>query len=127
MVNDPKKEEIKVPLVETGGVADQAPTLKETGEKRETAATHDQADQNAIRESIETIDLDDSQATQAQGHADDAASLADEEKIQHLFEVAKKKGVIVAVAAARKLNNPHVLDTLHDLLAQNGYYKEFLK
>ena len=38
---------------------------------------------------------------------------------------AKSKGVVYAVNVAKKMDDPFVLDKLHDNLAKEGYYKSF--
>ncbi|MBI2039166.1 MAG: hypothetical protein HYT22_02735 [Candidatus Niyogibacteria bacterium] len=38
-------------------------------------------------------------------------------QIEALLEIARKKGLEEAVNEARRTNNPHILDDLHDRLA----------
>lgn len=80
-----------------------------------------------LREKIEKTDLSDRLKIQARGQADDIKSLDDNKKVEKLFQIAKKKGVIYAIHIAKKMNNPYVLDTLHDILAKEGHYKEFIR
>lgn len=80
-----------------------------------------------LREKIEKTDLSDMLKIQARGQADDIKSLDDKKKVEKLFQIAKKKGVIYAIHIAKKMNNPYVLDTLHDILAKEGHYKEFIR
>lgn len=80
-----------------------------------------------LREKIEKTDLSDSLKIQAQGQADDIKSLDDKKKVEELLKIAKKKGVIYAIHIAKKMNNSYVLDALHDILAEEGHYKEFIK
>ena len=49
------------------------------------------------------------------------------EKIEHLLETAREKGVVFAIQVAKRMNEPYLLDILHDTLAQEGFYKDFLK
>lgn len=128
MVIDPKKEAAKSVQQELNPIEpENALDHKEVREAFERQAGQEKTEHQNIRAAIEAIKLDDSQATQTQAHADDAALLAEEEKITRLFELARKKGVIFAVHTAKKMNNPYVLDMLHDRLAKEGHYKEFLK
>ena len=46
-----------------------------------------------------------------------------EKKIQDLLLIAFSKGIVEAVAAARHLNDPHLLDDFHDALADEYYDK----
>jgi len=51
----------------------------------------------------------------------------EKEKIEHLLEMAREKGVLFAIQVAKKMNEPFLLDTLHDALAREGYYQKFMK
>ena len=80
-----------------------------------------------LRDKIEKTDLEEHLKIQAAAQAADIKSLKKEEKIKKLLEIAKKKGIVYAVSVARKMNDPYILDTFHDTLAEKGYYKSFLK
>jgi len=95
-------------------------------EKRELQAGEINA-QKELREKIEAIDLQAVQKTQASASGNDLSSLGQEEKIKKLLQLAKQKGVIYAVQVAKKMNDAYTLDMLHDLLAKEGLYKNFLK
>ena len=47
--------------------------------------------------------------------------------LKRLLGIAKEKGVSEAVAIAKKMNDPFVLDILHDILVQEGFYNKFKK
>lgn len=47
-------------------------------------------------------------------------------KIKHLLDLAQAKGLSLAVAVARSLNDPYLLDIFHDILAKEGLFKKFL-
>ena len=81
----------------------------------------------ALKNKIEKTDLDDVSAAQAQTQAQSVKSLQEEGKIKKLLAIAKSKGVVYAVAVAKKMNDPYVLDMLHDTLVKEGLYKQFLK
>jgi len=49
------------------------------------------------------------------------------DKINILIKIAKEKGIDAAVKAAKEMNDPYILDTLHDILAKDEYYKNFIK
>ena len=89
--------------------------------------TDDQIAHQKARREIEGMDLDDGLKAQAHQSVANLQSLDDQKKIQYLLGLAKDKGVIFAVIAAKKLNDPFVLDMFHDALVKNGHYKEFLK
>ena len=48
-------------------------------------------------------------------------------KIERLLEIAKEKGVVFAIKVAQETKDPYLLDTLHDILAYKGYFKNLLK
>jgi len=76
---------------------------------------------------IEGSDLDDTLKMQATLQAKNIKDLDDEKKVKKLIELAKLKGVVFAVNVAKKMDNPYILDMLHDLLAKKGYYQDFIK
>jgi len=47
------------------------------------------------------------------------------QEIRALLLIAKKKGVLASINAARKRKNPLLLDLYHDFLAQKGFFKKF--
>lgn len=96
-----------------------------TQEKKEGYS--DQVLDEKLRQQLEKIDADDSLKTSTQSNAQDLKSLQDKEKIEKLLKIAKDKGVIFAISVAKKMNDPFVLDALHDLLVKEGLYKSFLK
>ena len=53
--------------------------------------------------------------------------LGEEEKIKHLLDIAKQKGVIFALKVANNMNDPYVLDIFHDVLVREGLWKRFEK
>ena len=96
----------------------------ENSQKKEQAVTPSD-DQQKIREHLESVVLDDDSKMQAQTHANDLQSLETTGKLEKLLQVAKQKGVIFAVAVAKKMNDPYILDILHDTLANQGHYRNF--
>ncbi len=97
------------------------PEIKEVGE---AVGREDLQKAKAL---VETMQIDDDAKAQTATAAQSLAGVKEQEKINQLLELAKKRGVIFAVKTAQKMNDPYVLDSLHDLLAKQGYYKEFLK
>ena len=91
----------------------------------EKEAPQESVDHRKIKAQIENTLLDDDVKMQAQASAGDLQSLETKGKIEKLMQIAKEKGVVYAVAVAKKMNDPFILDTLHDMLAQEGYYRNF--
>jgi hypothetical protein len=76
---------------------------------------------------IELMEADENAKGQAKKKAEKIQFLGEEEKIEHLLQIAKEKGVAFAIQVARKMNDPYLLDVFHDVLAKEGYYKNFTK
>jgi|SRR3989344_2711506 len=114
---------------ETEALVEQKPETLATPEAvlETEESSLDSAATQKMRQEIENMDLDDSLKLQATNHANDIKYLEDDAKVKKLLQVAKDKGVVVAVRAAKNLNNPYVLDALHDALAKEGHYKKFIK
>ena len=106
-------------------VADYKEDAKEAGEKIGVADS--QITREAIRKEIENADLDDSIKMQAQSAANDAKLLDEQEKLKTLLQTAQQKGVMFALQVAKNMDDPYILDLLHDMLVKGGYYKKFKK
>lgn len=89
--------------------------------------TPDEVINKKIRQELEAMDADDSVKLQARAQSLQAKNLPAKEQITYLLGLAKSKGVVYAVKVAKDMQDPYLLDTFHDALAKNGYYKEFLK
>jgi hypothetical protein len=48
-----------------------------------------------------------------------------EKKLVELMKIAKVKGISFANKVAQKSNDPYLIDLFHDILAKNGYYRNF--
>lgn len=77
-----------------------------------------------LKREIEMMELDDEAKADAEKKAKKIEFLGEKEKIEHLLEIAKEKGLIFAIQVARKMNEPYLLDILHDTLAREGYYQK---
>ena len=58
--------------------------------------------------------------------ADDLKEQEHHEQVEALVEIALAKGILEAVAVARHLQNPHLLDDFHDALVDE-YYEKLLQ
>ena len=87
----------------------------------------DAKEHQQIRQKLENMDLEDNLKKTVQQSANDIESVDDAKKLEHLLKLVKTKGVIYAVNVAKKMDDPYLLDVLHDALVKNGYYKDFLK
>ena len=80
-----------------------------------------------LKREIELMDVDENLKKEAEQKASKISFLADDDKLKKLLEIAREKGLVFAIQVAKKMNEPYLLDTLHDILAKEGYYKDFIK
>ncbi len=119
---DISKERLQpIPAAET--MAESAPETKEIIEKGEASAE----ELAKLQEDVEGLDLADDVKKQANVTAQSIQSLTAQKKIEELLAMAKDKGVVYAIHVAKGMDDPYILDTLHDVLAKDGQYKKFLK
>lgn len=131
-INNPNQDQESVekkPLEDAFEVLREEKTIDSapTPEKNEESVGREFQVQRQLREKIENIELADDLKQQATVQANTITSLSEEEKMKSLLKAAKEKGVVYAVALAKKMNDPYILDMLHDTLAKEGHYKDFLK
>ncbi|MEK7658612.1 MAG: hypothetical protein AAB352_01985 [Patescibacteria group bacterium] len=96
-------------------------------EKKEKLFSEEQLIREQLEREAEIMKLDESLKKQAENEIKAIGSLGEEEKIKHLLDVAREKGLIFAIKLAKDMNDPYILDTFHDLLAKEGYYQKFTK
>ncbi|MGD0577201.1 MAG: hypothetical protein ABSA74_03950 [Candidatus Staskawiczbacteria bacterium] len=95
-------------------------------EKKETSSD-EKAISEELKREIELMSIDENLKKQAEQKANKIQFLADDDKLKELLKIAREKGVIFAIQVAKKMNEPYLLDVLHDILAKEGYYKNFIK
>jgi hypothetical protein len=102
-----------------------SPEEKETRETRENLAKKEKASQEELQKEIEKI----SQSPQTQQDIKQkVAQIKDMDtqgKITKLVALAQERGVAFAISVAKDMNDPYLLDTLHDRIIEKGmHYKE---
>jgi len=80
-----------------------------------------------LKREIEMMVLDPVNAKAAEIEKEKIEYLGEKEKIEHLLRMAREKGLVFAVQTAKKMNEPYLLDILHDTLAKEGFYNNFKK
>ena len=80
-----------------------------------------------LRREIEMMELDPNTKKEAEVQREKIEYLGEKEKIEHLLQMAREKGVVFAIQVAKKMNEPYLLDILHDVLAREGFYKNLTK
>lgn len=124
--NKDKQEEIKVPerRVMSQQEARNFDWSKERRTEKKEVSPDDKIVSAELRREIEMMELDENTKAQAEKKAKKIEFLGEKEKIEHLLKIAREKGLIFAVGVAKKMNDPYLLDILHDILAQEGYYQK---
>jgi NAD kinase len=77
-----------------------------------------------LQQELAKMNLDDNLKAAAEQKAKKIQVLGDDEKIQHLLNLVKQKGVIFAIGVAKSMNDPYILDIFHDILVKEGLYKK---
>ena len=80
-----------------------------------------------LRREIELMQLSDEEKKGADKIVSKIEFLGEKEKIEHLLKIAREKGLVYAIQVARRMNEPYLLDVLHDTLAREGFYKKIMK
>jgi len=95
-------------------------------EKKEISP-EDKLVSDELNRQIEMLESDPSTKKEAEVEREKIEYLGEKDKIEHLLEMARTRGVVFAIQVARKMNEPFLLDTLHDILEENGYFQNFIK
>ncbi|TSC94765.1 MAG: Uncharacterized protein CEN87_299 [Parcubacteria group bacterium Licking1014_1] len=100
---------------------------EEIAEKKEDSLENETIVAEQLKREIEAMEIDDSLKEEAKKKAEKIDFLGEKEKIERLLEIAKEKGVVFSVQVAQNMEDPFILDIFHDILAKEGYYKQFIK
>jgi len=129
--NQNKKEEIKLPEKLESSPEQSKRFLREAESALEKApekeSSYEKIVSDGLRREIELMDVDDNLKKQAEQKANQIHALADDDKLKKLLVIAKEKGLVFAIKVAKSMNDPFILDTLHDALAKEGFYKDFVE
>lgn len=127
-IND-KSEELKTP--ERKMSADNAENnfVSETEKNPEKKENQNEKEivLSELRKEVEMMEVDEKTKEEAKKKAEKIQFLGEAEKVEHLLQVAREKGLVFAIQVARRMNEPYILDILHDTLAKEGFYKDFTK
>ncbi|MCX6724036.1 MAG: hypothetical protein NT155_02550 [Candidatus Staskawiczbacteria bacterium] len=94
----------------------------EVPERKKEISSDDARISAELRKEIEMMELDENTKKDAEAKAEKIEFLGEKDKIEHLLQMAREKGVVFAIQVARKMNEPYLLDILHDTLAREGFY-----
>ena len=95
--------------------------------KEKESSREDELVREEIKREIEIMNQDENLKKESESKAKKIQVLGEEEKIEHLFKIAKEKGVAYAVKIASNMNDPYILDIFHDVLVREGLWKRFEK
>lgn len=129
MADQDKKDKIKIPERQAAEVKKPEHfnwNSEKQAEKKEVSQDEKIVSEELKRE-IELMNLNENLREEAQIKAGKIQYLADDQKLENLLQMAREKGVAFAIQVAKKMNDPYLLDTLHDILAKEGYYQKFIK
>ena len=111
----PKEERVEI-VGDAGSVPEKREILKE-----------EKLISDELKREIELMELDEELKDEAKNKAKKIGFLGEKEKIERLLQIAREKGVVFAIQTAKAMNDPYLLDIFHDMLAREGYYKQFMK
>lgn len=94
--------------------------------ERSIPSEDDKIVSDELRRQIEMLEPDPTKAKDIEVEKEKIGYLGEKEKVEHLLKTAREKGLVYAVQLARSMNEPYLLDVLHDTLAREGYYKDFV-
>jgi hypothetical protein len=96
----------------------------EQKEGREVFETKDRASQEELQKEIEKV----SQSPQGQQDIKQKVAqikdLDTQGKLSRLLSLAQERGVAFAISVAKEMNDPYLLDTLHDGIIEKGIHKK---
>ncbi|MBU3896053.1 hypothetical protein KKG36_01960 [Patescibacteria group bacterium] len=105
----------------------QAEVDKKESEKSKLPIEDREAIKQELLREIEMLNLSPELEDEAVEKAKKIEFLGEKEKLAHLLNVARERGLEFAVKMARNMNDPYILDVFHDLLIKEGLFKKFSK
>jgi len=126
---DQNNEEIKVPERRATNSEQEVhfDWDKEKKVEKKEISVEDKKISEELRREVELMQIDDNFKKEAEQKANTIHAMADDEKLKKLLDFAREKGLVFAIQTCKKMNDPFLLDALHDLLAREGFYKDFIK
>lgn len=123
-------EEVKRRLVKEFDI-EKVESVEEGTEARERKEVSIIEEEKVIREKldkeVEMMRVSPQLQDDARKKAQQIKGLDAEGKLRGLLNLAQTKGLPLAVATARAMNDAYILDVFHDLLIKEGLYRRFSK
>lgn len=129
MADQDKKEIIKNPEKPVSS-GEQHIAFKPEGEQaqeKNKISPDDERVSAELRREIEMMQIDDKAKVDVEKTKEKIEYLGEKEKIEHLLQIAREKGLVFAIQIAKKMNEPYLLDVLHDTLAREGFYQKIMQ
>ena len=132
MQNEPEKQkkesfELSQKIEQEQGEAQISPEKLEQAEEREIKGEREENVRERLEQEAEKMPLT-AQATKDLKSQAGAVSVASNQgKVQRLLQIAQEKGLLFAVKVAKETGDPYAMDLLHDALAKDNLYKQYLK
>lgn len=117
MADNKDKQENNISIPEKNPAPQEAVKIEQGSEniiEKNQALRDEKVVSAELRKEVEMMELDEKMTEEAKKKAEKIEFLGEKEKVEHLLELARKKGLIFAVQVARKMNEQYLLDILHD-------------
>ncbi|MCX6721247.1 MAG: hypothetical protein NT026_01440 [Candidatus Staskawiczbacteria bacterium] len=119
--------EKRKPAPEEGKRFDWEKEKREGRTEKKEISPDDKIVSEELKRELDLMDADESAKADVEKSKEKIEYLGEKEKIEHLLQMAREKGLVFAISVARKMNEPYLLDVLHDILAKEGFYNDFIK
>ncbi len=128
MDQDNQNKELKTEKKEISATEQQVKFENEPAVKEKEISPEEKNVADQLRKEIELMKLDPELEKEAENKAKEMEFLGEADKIEYILQVARQReDPVLAVKLAIKTKDPFILDIVHDTLAKEGYYKNFMK
>ncbi len=125
-IKEPFPEEPEEKRISEEAVERLYPKEEEKKERKELLTEEEKVIREELEREIEIMKLSPQLQDDAQKKAQQIKDLDVKGKLKQLLVLAEEKGVGFAVEVAKNMKDPATLDTLHDILAKDGFYKKLM-
>ncbi len=125
-IKEPFPEEPEEKRISEEAVERLHPKEEEKKERKELLTEEEKVIREELEREIEIMKLSPQLQDDAQKKAQQIKDLDVKGKLKQLLVLAEEKGVGFAVEVAKNMKDPATLDTLHDILAKDGFYKKLM-
>jgi hypothetical protein len=123
-VNKDEKNLGESKFEKSGGVPEELEVGGKEKEKADFSESFLDKEIESLQTEIGSMDLGDGSKQTNSSQKQNIAYLEEEKKLKKLLDLAKSKGADYAIKIAKKMNDPYLLDKLHDELIKSGFNRE---